>query len=201
VGRALIEHAFPIGRGDIRSIIATTDVRALTRYYGAGTVARFPMLTLGGAPAGAEISGDLRPHRLALESKPDLQAMAEIERSILECARQEAEMRWLLQDREGYLYRRHGEAIGFAFVGRGGAGPVAAFDPADLPDILLHVEGRALALGLERLELQVPAPNEVAARHLLGRGFRLDPWVNLLMSNRPFGRFDRLISFGPPLFL
>jgi hypothetical protein len=29
----------------------------------------------------------------------------------------------------------------------------------------------------------------------------MDPWVNLLMSNKPFGRFDRLVSFGPPVFL
>src|SRR5438105_2849272 len=33
VGRALIERAFPDGRGAVRSIIATTDVRALRRYY------------------------------------------------------------------------------------------------------------------------------------------------------------------------
>src|SRR6266536_633671 len=52
---------------------------------------------------------------------------------------------------------------------------IAALDPADLPDILLHVEGRACALGPERLDLQLLAPNEVATRHLLGRGFRLDP--------------------------
>jgi hypothetical protein len=91
--------------------------------------------------------------------------------------------------------------IGFAFVGMGGGGPIAARDAADLPDILLHVEDRAHVLGLEQLELQVPAPNEVATRHLLRRGFRVDPWVNLLMSNRPFGRFDRLIPFGPPVFL
>ena len=201
VGRALIERAFPVGRGDIRSIIATTDVRALTRYYSAGTVVRFPMLTLGGVPARAEIAGDLTPHRLDLESEADRHVLREIDRSVLEYPREEAEIRWLLEDREGYLYLRDGEAIGFAFVGKGGGGPIAALDPADLPDILLHVEGRACALGLERLDLQLPAPNEVATRHLLSRGFRLDPWVNVLMSNRPFGRFDRLVSFGPPLFL
>ena len=44
-------------------------------------------------------------------------------------------------------------------------------------------------------------PSEIATRHLLSRGFRIDPWVNLLMSNRPFGRFDRFIGFGPPVFL
>jgi GNAT superfamily N-acetyltransferase len=201
VGGKLIERAFPVGRGDIRSIIATTDVRAMARYYRSDTVARFPMLTLGGVPAEADIPGNVTPHRLELESEPDLHTLRQIDGSVLEYARGEAEVRWLLEDREGYLYRRDRKAIGFGLVGKGSCGPIAALDPADLPDILLHVEGRASALGAERLELQVPAPNEVATRHLLSRGFRLDPWVNLLMSNRPFGRFDRLLSFGPPVFL
>ena len=50
VGRGLIERAFPVGRGDVRSIIATTDVRANARYYAADTVARFPYYTLNGSP-------------------------------------------------------------------------------------------------------------------------------------------------------
>ena len=33
--------------------------------------------------------------------------------------------------------------------------------------------------------------------HLLGRGFRIDQWINLLMSNKPFGQFDRFIAFSP----
>jgi GNAT superfamily N-acetyltransferase len=201
VGRALIDHAFPPDRGDVRSIIATTDVRALSRYYAAGTAVRFPMLTIEGVPAEAPPTADLRPCPLDLASAGDLHALREIDLSVIEYAREEPEIRWLLEDREGYLYLRGGETVGMAFVGKGGGGPIAALDPADLPGILLHVEGRACALGLERLELQVPAPNEVATRHLLSRGFRLDPWVNLVMSNRPFGRFDRLITFAPPVFL
>ena len=201
IGKALIERVFPVGRGDIRSIIATTDVRALSRYYAAGTVPRFPILTLAGTPAGARPSDDLRPRRLGVDSKADLHAQREVERSILDFARGEGEVRWLLEDREGYLYVRDDMAVGFAFVGNNGTGPIAALDPVDLPDILLHVEDRASELGIERLDFQLPAPNEVGTRHLLGRGFRLDPWVNLLMSNRPFGRFDRVISFGPPVFL
>jgi hypothetical protein len=47
----------------------------------------------------------------------------------------------------------------------------------------------------------VPSVNAVAVRHLLGRGFRLDPFVTNLMSSRPFGQFDRFIGFSPPLFL
>ena len=50
VGTALLEHAFPVGRGEVRAIIATTDVRAQSRYYRAGTVARFPIVGIEGAP-------------------------------------------------------------------------------------------------------------------------------------------------------
>ena len=80
-------------------------------------------------------------------------------------------------------------------------GPIAALEPTDLPAILGHVERLAAGTGSDRLELEVPGVNEVAIRHLLGRGFHIDPWINLLMSNRPFGRFDRFIGFSPPIFL
>ena len=200
VGRALLERAFPLGRGEVRAIIATTDTRALTRYYRAGTAARFPMLSIEGAPAATAGSGRLE----AVALEPTAAALAEVaavEVAVLGHARGQGELRWLLEAREGYLYRRDGAGAGFGFVGRHGAGPVAALEPGDLPEQLLHLEGRAGALGVERLSLQVPGPNVVAVRHLLGRGFRIDPWVNLLMTSQPFGRFDRFIGFGPPMFL
>ncbi len=50
VGRVLLERAFPSRRIQIRSIIATTDERALSRYYAAGTALRFPILALSGLP-------------------------------------------------------------------------------------------------------------------------------------------------------
>lgn len=201
VGRALLDRAFPFDRGDIRSIIATTDVRALSRYYRADTVARFPMLTLGGRPGNAQPPTGLSADAIDVESAEDRRHVHEIDKSVLEYAREEAEIRWLLTDREGFLYRCDGEAIGFGFVGQRGTGPIAVLDADDLPGILLHLEGRAFAADIKRLDFQVPAPNEVATRHLLSRGFQLDPWLNLLMSNRPFGRFDRLVTFGPPVFL
>ncbi|HEY8169672.1 MAG TPA: hypothetical protein VIH24_01080 [Candidatus Limnocylindria bacterium] len=43
--------------------------------------------------------------------------------------------------------------------------------------------------------------NEVAMRHLLGRGLRMDTFLTLFMSSRAFGRFDRFIGFSPPFFL
>jgi GNAT superfamily N-acetyltransferase len=201
VGRALIERAFPADRGDIRSIIATTDVRALRRYYAAGTAARFPLLTLTGEPVTTGGDANLAARGIDATSDADLAAVDAIETGLLGYGRGADELRWLLEDRDGYLYLDHGRPVGYGFMGKLGSGPIGAVDPAHLPAILLHLEGRAAAMGVERVEFQVPAPNEAATRHLLGRGFRLDPWVNLLMSDRPFGRFDRVISFGPPVFL
>jgi hypothetical protein len=43
--------------------------------------------------------------------------------------------------------------------------------------------------------------NEVAMRHLLDRRFRMDSFMTLLLSSRPFGQFDRLIAFSPPFVL
>lgn len=200
VGNALLARAFPVGRGDVRSIIATTDVRAIARYYRADTVARFAILTLAGPPAAATPDADLEP--IQLDSGSDaLTDVLEMERSVLGYDRGHEEVRWLLETRQGYLYRRGGRKVGFGFIGRDGSGPIATLDPADLPEVLLHVEGRARDLGSDRLSLEVPSPNAVAVRHLLSRGYRLDPWINLLMANRPFGQFDRFICFSPPLFL
>jgi len=202
VGRALLERAFPAGRGTVRSIIATTDVRAQARYYAAGTVARFPLYTLAGVPSGRSVpAGDLAVEPIAIADHLAIEAQREVERAVLGHRRSEAELRWLLGQRRGHLYRRAGAAVGFSFVGPDGAGPAATLDPADLPTVLAHVEGVAHAIGLEHLELQVPGPNAVAIRHLMGRGLRFDSWINLLMSDRPFGRFDRFIPFSPPLFL
>ena len=201
VGRALIERAFPSRPGQVRSIIATTDERALSRYYAAGTAPRFPILTLSGQPQREQGKRDLTPRPIGIDLASDLRGLREIELATLESARGETEIRWLLGDREGYVYTRADTPVGFGFVGKRGTGPIAALEASDLPDILLHVEDRAVNLGLEKIEFQLPGPNEVAARHLLSRGFRIDPWVNLLMSDRPFGRFDRFIGFGPPIFL
>ena len=199
IGKALLEKAFPDGRGQVRSIIATSDVRAQARYYAAGTVARFPLFTMGGAPAASSPLHDLTAE--SIDGSQAIQAQRSIERTVLGHRRSESEIRWLLARRQGHLYRRDDLYIGFSFLGPDGTGPMAALDPSDLPAILVHVEGVAHAIGLERLELQVPGPNDVTVRHLLARGFRIDRWINLLMSDRPFGQFDRFIPFSPPPFL
>jgi GNAT superfamily N-acetyltransferase len=199
IGKALLERVFPAGRGTVRSIVATSDVRAQARYYAAGTVARFPLFTLGGVPGNPKPIHEVKAE--LIDGERAIEAQRAIERTVLGHRRSDDEISWLLDRRQGHLYRRADQVIGFSFLGRDGAGPMAALEPSDLPTILLHVEGLARTIGLERLELQVPAPNAIAIRHLMGRGYRFDSWINFLMSDRPFGQFDRFIPFGPPLFL
>jgi GNAT superfamily N-acetyltransferase len=198
LGADLIGHAFPNGRGDVRAIIATTDVRAQARYYGAGTSARFPIVAMEGPPHPVDRDPTVEIERLG--GSADLTPLIEIERAVLEFDRGD-EFGWLIDQREGSLYRRDGELIGFSFVSRGGMGPIAAIEPADIVPILGHVESRAAELGIGTLSLEVPMVNEVAIRHLLARGMRMDTFLTLFMSSRPFGRFDRFIGFSPPFFL
>jgi hypothetical protein len=63
------------------------------------------------------------------------------------------------------------------------------------------VENRAHAAGVEEVSFSVPMINEIAMNHLFSRGFKIDGPVHLFMSNRPFGNFDRFITFGPPIVL
>lgn len=199
VGTALLARAFPLDRGDVRVIIATTDVRAQARYYRSGTVARFPIVALGGTPRPSDGDPDLEAVRLTPDAA-ELEEVRRIEAAVLEFDRG-AELAGLAEEREGYLYRRRGEPIGFAFAGRTGTGPIAALDPADQPAILAHVEGRAASLGFEEISFEVPMVNGVAIGHLLDRGMRMDPFYTFLMSSRPFGQFDRYIGYAPPFVL
>lgn len=197
IGRTLLERVFPAGLAGVRSIIATMDVRAQARYYAAGTAARFPLYSLGGTPGEPGPLGDLAPE--PIDGERTIEAQREIERRVLGHRRSDQEVRWLLERRRGHLYRRQGRPVGYSFLGPDGAGPMAALEPSDLPAILLHTEGVARELGIERLELQMPAPSVTGIHALTGRGFRFDQWINLLMSDRPFGQFDRFVPFSPLL--
>jgi hypothetical protein len=155
------------------------------------------MFTLVGAPNAATTTIEARP----IDIDRDRAAIADLERAALSFARSDRELRWLAKEHEGWLYTREGALVGFGFVSPRDTGPIVANDASAMPELLSHVEARAFALGVTRLELQLPAPNEIGVRHLLARGFHVDPWVNLLMSNRPFGQFDRVVPFGSPIFL
>lgn len=198
LGRALLERAFPLGRGEVRAIIATTDVRALRRYHAAGTFARFPIAALEGPPSA---DAPLDPGLEIVEATAaDIPTLRRLEAAVLEFERGDM-FDFLLGDRRGFLYRRDGRDAGFAFVGERGIGPIAALDPADQPGMLAHVERVAAEIGRKEVGFEVPMVNEVAMSHLLGRRFRMDTFFTFFLSSRAFGQFDRFIGFAPPFVL
>jgi len=75
-------------------------VRAQARYYAAGTVARFPLFTMGGAPAESVPVHDLMAD--PIEGPQAIRAQREIERSVLGHRRFDAEVNWLLARRQGH---------------------------------------------------------------------------------------------------
>jgi GNAT superfamily N-acetyltransferase len=198
IGKSLMERAFPVGRGEVRLILATNDVRALARYYAADTVARFGVASLTAAPKPTD--GDAGDLEAVATTSDDTSLIAEIERAVVGYAR-DADYPWLSDQREGYLYYRRGRVAGFSFFSATGIGPIAAIEPADQRAILLHLERRAHESSVDEINFQVPTVNAIAMNHLLGRGFKIDAPLNLFMSNREFGRFDRFIAFGPPIVL
>jgi GNAT superfamily N-acetyltransferase len=199
IGRRLLERAFPEDRGELRVIVATTDVRALSRYLKAGLTARTPVLSLIGPPTAALDQADDWGEQVRATS-PALAELAELDRAIAGFAR-ESTLPWLAETRDAILFRRDGLAVGYAFVGARGTGPIGAADPADLPPILDEVLRRAPRVGLETVSFDIPMSNGVAVRHLIGRGLTIDPFLTLLLSNREFGQMDRYVAYSPPIFL
>lgn len=196
LGKVLLDKAFPSGRGEVRVIIATNDVRGLARYYGAGTAARFVLFSLAGQPRPAATEG-YEALRIGSEA---IGEFAEMEQAVVGYARH-ADYPWLLKNREIYKYRSGGRTVGFGCFSETGQGPIVTLEPDDQPAILLHFETLAHSRGMEALSFQVPSINVGAMNHLLDRGYKFDSPPGLLMSSRDFGRFDRFLPFAPAIVL
>ena len=199
LGRQLLDRAFPQDRGELRVIVATTDVRALSRYLKAGMTASTPILSLIG-PVLPSSGSDASWGKSVAEEGRALAEIAELDRRIAGFDR-ESVLPWLAESREAIVFRRGDRPVGYAFVGARGVGPIGAADTADLPAILDEVLQRAPGVGLETVSFEVPMTNGVALRHLLGRGLTIDPFLTLLLSSREFGQMDRYIAHSPPIFL
>lgn len=196
IGRELLARAFPLGRGRHRVILATQDPRALSLYlrFGVGYVTT--SVDLFPAPEAVEVTSDLEFERLQ-PGDAAVDAVATVEEAVLGHHR-DVDIRFLLENRPGWLARRNGEVVGVAFGAQGSnSGPIAALDPADMPALLEHVEREAHAAGVEELYFSVPMINTVAVRHLLARGFRLDPFYVKVLADEPSMRLDRWVHTGP----
>ena len=199
VGGELLARAFPSEGAVHRVIVATSDMRALSRYLRTGLAGRFPIYTFEGSPsADSTLPGDLTAERLG-RTASSLDALGALDLEVIG-HRRDVDHEWLLGARTGWLYRRDGAVIGYAYHGEW-QGPFAVRDEADMPGVLGHAEAEARRDGRTELAFEVPLVNKAAVGWLLERRYRMNPFFTFLLSDEPFGAFERYVHTSPPIFL
>ena len=198
VGRELITRAFPKDQPN-RSIIATTDFRALARYLKAGV---YPFVTefyFERAPEQVEFKSDLG-FEIANGKDQALQTVADIDMSILG-HRRDPDHFFLMQNRTLYFYQRDGQTVGYGYISKGYCGPFALLEKDDFPAILSHAETQAHRLGAEAVGFETPTINTIVIDHLMRRNYRLEGFITSILSDEPFGKFENYLLTSPPFFL
>jgi GNAT superfamily N-acetyltransferase len=209
LGGELLARAFPAAGARQRAIIATLEPAALSRYLRSGVGARCLIAYIGrsldpGRPSAAVASttstalADLAVAEVTADAA-GLESLAAIDLAVLG-HRRDLDHAWLLGDRQGLLYRRDDRVVGYGYVGAD-SGPFAVLEPADLPAVLLDAEARAAAAGLADFSIWLPLAEAGPAGELLARGYRIDPFLAVLLSDEPLHGLDRYVITSPPFFL
>ena len=198
VGRELITRAFPNDTPH-RSIIATTDFRALARYLKTGVYPFATELYFERAPETVEYPSDIQFKTM---DNPDaaLQTTGEIDPVILG-HRRDIDHRYLMQNRTLYHYERDGQVVGYGYISKDYFGPFALLDSKDFPAILAHAETQAHLLGAEAVGFETPTINTIAIDYLMSRGYRIEGFITSIMSDKPFGKLENYLLTSPPFFL
>jgi GNAT superfamily N-acetyltransferase len=201
LGRELLARAFPAAGARHRSIIATTDVRAVSRYLRAGLAGQLPMTGFEAVPRAVTVETDVIRERIVATERT-LDALGAIDRSLLGF-RRDVDHIWLASQRPGWVYRRAGEVVAYGYhpIRPSWGGPYAALDAADLPVLLADAETAAFEAGHATVTFDVALVARRAIDHLLGRGFRVDPFLMLFFSDGPVDGLDRYVLTSPPFFL
>jgi GNAT superfamily N-acetyltransferase len=195
LGRELLDRAFAAAGARARILLATPDTRALIRYLKAGLVAACPVFHFHRAPRRLPPVPGLNADRLTM-SQETLDRLAAVDREVLGF-RRDPEHRWLFSDRQGWWYSLNGRPLGYGYVGSY-SGPFAALDPSGFGAMLSHAESVAPSANFG---VDTPLINRAALDYLLPAGYRMDPFANYFMSDRPIGSFDRYLVSTPSVFL
>jgi len=199
LGRELLARALPPKRDERRWLLATGDLRAQATYLKNGLYPNFPVYYFWRQPRPLPpLESDL-VIKTATASAETVRAMGDIDAQLLS-HRRDVDHRWLLSDRQGFLYLRAGEPVGYGYGGPR-TGPFALVDESDFAAVLAHAESHAAHLGRSHFGLEVPMANHHAVDYLLRSGFRIDEFIAYFMSNGPIGRFSNYIMTSPPFIL
>jgi GNAT superfamily N-acetyltransferase len=198
LGRELLGRAFPAEGSRHRTILATLELRALGRYLQTGLSARCLILYVSAAPTSNSVSTDLVPAPIGSEA--DLDVLDSIDRHVLGHTRR-VDHEWIIGGgREGFVFRRGDDIVAYGYVGER-SGPVAALEASDTTAVLAFLESRAAERGQKEVGFWLPSVNREATAYLLGRGFRIDPFVATFFTDEPDTGLERYLVTSPPFFV
>ena len=196
IGGELLSRAFSKTEARYRTIIATLDERALYRYMKAGVYGRFPLKYFYRKAEKVEVETDLKiePMQLNIQRKQ----INRIDKEIIGHARGLVHD-WIATDRDGLVYKRNEEIVGYGYVGSS-SGPFAVLDDNDFPAVLAHAESLMAENG-EEFGAEAPLINTKAIQYFIERKYHIDSFSAIFMSNVPFGRFENYLCFSPEFFM
>ncbi len=113
IGRELLARAFPAEGARHRSIVATIDPRAISRYLQTGLSGKLAMAFVEGPPHPISLPTDLVRERIDADAPP-LEELGAIDRATIGF-RRDPDQRWLASLRPGWLYRRDGRAVAYGY--------------------------------------------------------------------------------------
>jgi len=196
LGRELLARAFPQTDARYRTIIATLDERALSRYLKADVYARFPLKYFYRQAEKVDVVTDLVIE--PMQQKIHLEAMNRIDKQAIGHSRPVVH-EWIATTRDGFVYKRGGEIVGYGYVGSSN-GPFAVLDENDFPAVLAHAESLIAETGGE-FGVETPLINKKAIQYFMDRKYQIDSFTALFMSNVPFGKFENYLCFSPEFFM
>jgi GNAT superfamily N-acetyltransferase len=192
VGRALLNRAFPLNRGDQRSIIATTNVRALSLYLRQGVSFQGMAFSLYGEPQ-IRVFDSILDVEQAEASPETLESILAIDSRVLGY-RRPVDLEFFMNQQPTFLFHHTGHLVAYAFGCDGySAGPAATLEPEYLPEVLHQIESSACHAGMDSLWLTVPAPARQAVTWALSSGYKIDPFHEVLLAREPTMKLDRFI--------
>ncbi len=98
-----------------------------------------------------------------------------------------------------YLFADGGRVSGYAYVSDEGiVGPLAANDTATVEKMLCFCLDRLSSQGVDSFTVYVPGDNTAALSLLYDRGFKIQE-LGLMMSSRPFGKWENYLISRPSL--
>lgn len=196
VGSELLSRAFPKTEARYRTIIATLDERALYRYMKAGVYGRFPFKHFYRKAEKVDVETDLTIEPMHLDIH--MYDINRIDSRIINHAR-ESIHKWVATTRDGFVYKRNDEVVGYGYVGSS-SGPFAVLDDNDFPAALAHAESLMAEKG-EEFGAETPLINTKAIQYFLERKYQIDSFSAIFMSNVPFGKFENYLCFSPEFFM